>query len=98
MHKLIRCADERSAFLYKETNENMLSYCNPSLSTEDWRVIRLERTEKPYRQALILLKKQSLAPLNIAKWDISYGFERMVLRILPTESRVDGPLPPSGAE
>ena len=29
---------------------------------------------------------------------VSYGFERVVLRILPTEARADGPLPPAEVE
>ncbi|XP_069964810.1 uncharacterized protein [Bactrocera oleae] len=138
IHKLIRCADERSALLYKEAVarvgevwkgarleavaksdlpmrprarvwlpaepstpaeiEEMLRYCNPSLLTQDWRVIRLERTEAPYRQALILLNKESLAPLSVTKGATSYGFERVVLKTLPTEARADGPLPPAGVE
>ncbi|XP_036228689.2 uncharacterized protein [Bactrocera oleae] len=135
LHKLVRCADERSAFLYKEAVarvgeiwkgarleavaksdlpmrprarvwlpaepstpteiEEILRYCNPSLPTQDWKVVRLERTEEPYRQALILLNKESLAPLSSAKGAISYGFERVVLRILPNEARADGPSPPA---
>nr|XP_036213553.1 uncharacterized protein LOC118679923 [Bactrocera oleae] len=78
--------------------EEMLRYCKPSLPTQDWRVIRVERIEAPYRQALILLNKGSLAPLSVTKGVISYGFERVVLKTLPTETRADGPLPPAGAE
>ncbi|XP_069968546.1 putative 115 kDa protein in type-1 retrotransposable element R1DM [Bactrocera oleae] len=129
IHKLIRCADERSALLYKEAVarvgevwkgarleavaksdlpmrpqvrvwlpaepstpaeiEEMLRYCNPSLPTQDWRVIRLERTEAPYRQALILLNKESLAPLSVTKGRSQDA---------PNRSRADGPLPPARVE
>nr|XP_036218815.1 uncharacterized protein LOC118680909 [Bactrocera oleae] len=78
--------------------EEILRYCNLSLPIQDWKVVRLERTEEPYRRALILLNKEALAPLSITKGDISYGFERVVLRILPTEARADGPLPPAEVE
>nr|XP_036220937.1 uncharacterized protein LOC118681266 [Bactrocera oleae] len=78
--------------------EEMLRYCNPSLPTQDWRVIRQERTKAPHQQALILLNKKSLAPLSVTKAAISYGFEWVVLRMLLTEARADGPLPPEGVE
>nr|XP_036234064.1 uncharacterized protein LOC118683792 [Bactrocera oleae] len=78
--------------------EEILRYCNPSLPTQDWKVVRLERTEEPYRRALILLNKESLYPLSIAKGAISYGFERVVLKILPIKGRADGPLPPAEVE
>nr|XP_036231791.1 uncharacterized protein LOC118683405 [Bactrocera oleae] len=78
--------------------EEILRYFNPSLPTLDWKVVRLERTEEPYRQALILLNKESIAPLSSAKGAISYGFESVVLRILPNEARADGPSPPAEVE
>ncbi|XP_050332281.1 uncharacterized protein LOC126760579 [Bactrocera neohumeralis] len=131
LHKLIRCADERSAFIYKEAVarvgeiwqgarlaavpkedlplrprarvwlpaepssseeiEEILRYCNPSLPTHDWRVIRLDYTQKPYRQVLLLLNKESLGALNHAKGVVSYGFEKVVLEILPWDDREDDP-------
>nr|XP_036213645.1 uncharacterized protein LOC118679688 [Bactrocera oleae]XP_036213646.1 uncharacterized protein LOC118679688 [Bactrocera oleae]XP_036213647.1 uncharacterized protein LOC118679688 [Bactrocera oleae] len=131
LHKLIRCADERSASIYKEAVarvgeiwkgarieaiikndlplrprarvwlpaepsspdeiEEILRYCNPSLPTHNWRVIRLESTQKPYRQVLILINKESLDPLNHAKGVINYGFEKVVLQILPKDVRDDDP-------
>ncbi|XP_049317138.1 uncharacterized protein LOC125779949 [Bactrocera dorsalis] len=130
LHKLTRCADERSAILYKEAVsqvgevwkgarleavdkadlplrprarvwlpaepstaneiEEILKYCNPSLPTHDWRVIRLERTDEPYRQALIMLNEESFGPLSKTKGAISYGFEMVVLKVLPTNTRADG--------
>ncbi|XP_039969948.1 uncharacterized protein LOC120781790 [Bactrocera tryoni] len=130
LHKLTRCADERSAILYKKAVslvgevwkgarleavncenlplrprarvwlpaeqstakeiEEILRYCNPSLSAHDWRVIRLERTDEPYRQALIMLNAESIGPLSKTKGAISYGFEMVVLKVLSTDSRADG--------
>ncbi|XP_054087157.1 uncharacterized protein LOC128921998 [Zeugodacus cucurbitae] len=129
LHKLIRCADERSAVLYKEAVslvgevwegarleavdkadlplrprarvwlpaepssageiEDIIKYCNPSLPAHDWKVIRLEKTEEPYRQALILLNAESIGPLNELKGAISYGFEKVTLRVLSTEAKTD---------
>ncbi|XP_050338287.1 uncharacterized protein LOC126764676 [Bactrocera neohumeralis] len=70
----------------KEIEEN-LRYCNPSLPAHDWRVIRLERTGEPYRQALIMLNAESIGPLSKTKGAISYGFEMVVLKVLPTDAR-----------
>ncbi|XP_054085766.1 uncharacterized protein LOC128921643 [Zeugodacus cucurbitae] len=138
IHKLVRCADERSASLYKEAVslvgevwkgakleavakeelplrprarvwlpaepftsgeiEEILRYCNPSLPVQDWKVIRLEKTQEPYRQALILLNKESVGPLSDVKGVISYGFEKVVLRVLPTDAKADVPLPPGAGE
>ncbi|XP_039969154.1 uncharacterized protein LOC120781073 [Bactrocera tryoni] len=125
LHKLTRCADERSGILYKKTVslvgevwkgarleavdkedlplrhrarvwlpaepstpkeiEEIVRYCNPSLPAHDWRVIRLERTDEPYRQALIMLNAESKT-----KGAISYGLEMVVLKVLPTDARADG--------
>ncbi|XP_039968925.1 uncharacterized protein LOC120780733 [Bactrocera tryoni] len=130
LHKLTRCADERSAILYKEAVslegevwkgarleavdkadlplrprarvwlpaepsianeiEEILKYCNPSLPTHDWRVIRLERTDEPYRQALVMLNEEPIGPLSKTKGAISYGFEMVVLNVLPTDTGADG--------
>ncbi|XP_049310043.1 uncharacterized protein LOC125778003 [Bactrocera dorsalis] len=130
LHKLTRCADERSAILYKKAVslvgevwkgarlvavdkedlplrprarvwlppepstakeiEEILRYCNPTLPAHDWRVLRLERTDEPYRQALIMLNAESIGPLSRTKGAISYGFEMVVLKVLPTDARADG--------
>ncbi|XP_049316539.1 uncharacterized protein LOC125779308 [Bactrocera dorsalis] len=71
--------------------EEILRYCNPSLPTQDWKVLRLERTDEPYRQALIMLNTESIGPLSKTKGAISYGFEMVVLKVLPSDARADGP-------
>ncbi|XP_050317539.1 uncharacterized protein LOC126751369 [Bactrocera neohumeralis] len=70
--------------------EEILKYCNPSLPTHDWRVIRLERTDEPYQQALIMLNEESIGPLSKTKGAISYVFKMVVLKVLPTDTRTDG--------
>ncbi|XP_050338268.1 uncharacterized protein LOC126764650 [Bactrocera neohumeralis] len=71
--------------------EETLRYSNPSLPTQDWRVLRLERTDEPYQQALIMLNTESIGPLSNTKEAISYGFEMVVLKVLPSDARADGP-------
>lgn len=78
--------------------EEIMHYCNPSLPTHDWRVIRLEKTAQPYRQALILLNKESLGPLRHTKGAISYGFESVVLNVLPMEHTAEDPQSPEVQE
>lgn len=50
-----------------DESDAMLSYCGSAPSTQDWRVIRQERTEVSCRLALILLKKEYLGYLGDAK-------------------------------
>ncbi|XP_050340796.1 uncharacterized protein LOC126767275 [Bactrocera neohumeralis] len=76
--------------------EEILKYCNPSLPAQDWKVLWLERTDEPYRQALIMLNTESIRPLSKTKGAISYGFEMVVLKVLPSDARADG-LPSCGA-
>ncbi|XP_049315841.1 uncharacterized protein LOC125779245 [Bactrocera dorsalis] len=130
LHKLTRCADERSDILYKKAVslvgevwkgarleavdkedlplrprarvwlpaepstakeiEEFLRYCNPTLPAHDWTVIGLEITDEPYRQALIMLNEQSIGPLSKTMGAISFGFEMVVLKVLPTDARADG--------
>ncbi|XP_050338279.1 uncharacterized protein LOC126764663 [Bactrocera neohumeralis] len=71
--------------------EEILKYCNPSLPAQDWKVLWLERTDEPYRQALIMLNTESIGPLSKTKGAISYGFEMVVLKVLPSDARADGP-------
>ncbi|XP_039960289.1 uncharacterized protein LOC120774631 [Bactrocera tryoni] len=70
--------------------EEILKYCNPSLPTQDWKVLWLERTDEPNRQALIMLNTESIGPLSKTKGAISYGFEMVVLKVLPSDARADG--------
>ncbi|KAL7723071.1 hypothetical protein ACLKA6_008393, partial [Drosophila palustris] len=44
----------------------MLQRCNPRLPTHDWRVAKIEETPGPTHQAVIILNKESLAPIDAA--------------------------------
>ncbi|XP_054729581.1 uncharacterized protein LOC129238546, partial [Anastrepha obliqua] len=74
--------------------EEILRYCNPKLPTHNWRVVKVEKTEGSYRQALILLNAESLSPLAEAKGIINYGFEKVVLKVYHTDARGDAPAHP----
>ncbi|XP_036332250.1 uncharacterized protein LOC118743593 [Rhagoletis pomonella] len=77
-----------------EEIEEILRYCNPQLPTQNWRVIRFEGSEESHRQALILLNAESLGPLDESGGVITYGFERVVLRVYQSDARRDGSQPP----
>ncbi|XP_053964336.1 uncharacterized protein LOC128867256 [Anastrepha ludens] len=74
--------------------EEILRYCNPKLPTHNWRVVKVEKTEGSYRQALVLLNAESLSPLAEAKGVINYGFEKVVLKVYQTDARGDAPAHP----
>ncbi|XP_017463002.1 PREDICTED: uncharacterized protein LOC108356399 [Rhagoletis zephyria] len=84
-----------------EEIEEILRYCNPQLPTHNWRVVRFEGSEdseESHRQALILLNAESLGPLAESRGVITYGFERVVLRVYQSDSRGDGSQPPEVPE
>lgn len=65
--------------------EEIIRYGNPSLFTQDWRV-----TEESQREAQILPNLKSNGPINETKVAISYGFERVVLKIVSTDTKAKG--------
>ncbi|XP_054745834.1 uncharacterized protein LOC129250223 [Anastrepha obliqua] len=80
-------------FASKELEE-IPCYCNPTLPTHNWRVVKVEKTEGSYRQVLIPLNAESLSPLAEAKGVINYGFEKVVLNVYQTDARGDAPAHP----
>jgi len=123
--KLIACADERSATLYKVAISKvgevwpgakleavdkkdipspprarvripatpsdpdqilkMFRVCNPTLPVHDWKIAKLEETDGPTRLALLVLSAESLKPLAGADYIVSYGFEKVTVRVYRTE-------------
>ncbi|XP_053968283.1 uncharacterized protein LOC128869701 [Anastrepha ludens] len=58
----------------------------------------VEKTERSYRQALNLLNAESLGPLAETKGVISYGFEKVVLRVYQSDTRADASAHPEVRE
>ncbi|XP_053957189.1 uncharacterized protein LOC128862532 [Anastrepha ludens] len=81
-----------------EGMEEILRYCNPKLPTHNWKVVMVEKTERSYRQALILLNAESLGPLAETKGVISYGFEKVVLKVYQSDARADASAHPEVRE
>lgn len=65
----------------KEIILKMLQYGNPSLPTHDWKVAKLEDPEGPYRSAIIVINRDSLAPLASTKWVIRFGWSTITLKV-----------------
>ncbi|KAM8702671.1 hypothetical protein ACLKA7_000801 [Drosophila subpalustris] len=55
-----------SAIKEPEKLLTMLQRCNPNLPTQDWRVAKIEEMPGPTNQAVIILNKVSLAPIDPA--------------------------------
>lgn len=52
----------------------MLQRCNPSLPTQDWKVVKVEEMQGAVNQAVIILNKESLAPIDAAGGELNFGY------------------------
>ncbi|KAL7726480.1 hypothetical protein ACLKA6_001102 [Drosophila palustris] len=68
----------------------MLQRCNPSLPTHDWRVAKIEETPGPTHQAVIILNKESLAPIDAAGGELNFGFSSVFIRVYKSDAAVSG--------
>ncbi|KAL7723852.1 hypothetical protein ACLKA6_008705 [Drosophila palustris] len=65
-----------------------------SSPTHDWRVAKIEETPGPTYQAVIILKKESLAPIDAAGGELNFGFSSVFIRVYKSDAAVGGA--PSG--
>ncbi|KAM8702304.1 hypothetical protein ACLKA7_007646 [Drosophila subpalustris] len=68
----------------------MLQRCNPSLPTHDWRVAKIEESPGPTHQAVIILNKESLAPIDAAGGELNFGFSSVFIRVYKSDAAVSG--------
>ncbi|KAL7723518.1 hypothetical protein ACLKA6_008711 [Drosophila palustris] len=68
----------------------MLQRCNPSLPTHDWRVAKIEESPGPTHQAVIILNKESLAPIDPAGGELNFGFSSVFIRVYKSDAAVSG--------
>ncbi|KAL7726147.1 hypothetical protein ACLKA6_002617 [Drosophila palustris] len=68
----------------------MLQRCNPRLPTHDWRVAKIEETPGPTHQAVIILNKESLAPIDAAGGELNFGFSSVFIRVYKSDAAVGG--------
>ncbi|KAL7723941.1 hypothetical protein ACLKA6_017952 [Drosophila palustris] len=76
----------------------MLQRCNPSLPTPDWRVAKIEETPGPTHQAVIILNKESLAPIDAAGGELNFGFSSVFIRVYKSDAAVGDALPDKRVE
>ncbi|KAM8718252.1 hypothetical protein ACLKA7_000954 [Drosophila subpalustris] len=64
----------------------MLQRCNPSLPTHDWKVANIEEMPGPTSQAVIILNKESLAPIDAAGGELNFGFSSVFIRVYKSDA------------
>jgi len=52
----------------------MLQECNPHLPTKDWKVVKVEEHEGDVNQAVLVLNKESVAPIEDARGVLNFDF------------------------
>jgi len=64
----------------------MLQQCNPHLSTKDWKVVKVEQHEGDINNALLVLNKDSVAQIEVARGVLNDGFScrRLLIRMTGT--------------
>ncbi|KAL7724401.1 hypothetical protein ACLKA6_008748 [Drosophila palustris] len=66
----------------------MIQRCNPNLPTQDWRVAKIEEMPGPTNQAVIILNKESLAPIDAAGGELNFGFSSVFIRVYKSDAAV----------
>ncbi|KAL7725082.1 hypothetical protein ACLKA6_016155 [Drosophila palustris] len=66
----------------------MLQRCNPNLPTQDWRVAKIEEMPGPTNQAVIILNKESLAPIDAAGGELNFGFSSVFIRVYKSDAAI----------
>ncbi|XP_044317755.1 uncharacterized protein LOC123038128 [Drosophila rhopaloa] len=68
----------------------MLQECNPHLPTKDWKVVKVEEHAGDANQAIVVLNKESVAPIEAARGTINYGFSAIHVKIYKGDSNSSG--------
>ncbi|KAM8702679.1 hypothetical protein ACLKA7_000809 [Drosophila subpalustris] len=68
----------------------ILQRCNPGLPTHDWRVAKIEETPGPTHQAVIILNKESVAPIDADGGELNFGFSSVFIRVYKSDAAVGG--------
>jgi len=55
----------------------MLQECNPHLPTKDWKVVKVEKHEGDVNQAVLVLYKESVAPIAV----LNFGFSAIHIKV-----------------
>ncbi|XP_070068056.1 uncharacterized protein [Drosophila takahashii] len=68
----------------------MLQECNPHLPTKDWKVVKVEEHAGDVNQAIVVLNKESVAPIEAARGVLNYGFSAIHIKIYKGDSSSKG--------
>ncbi|XP_070854654.1 uncharacterized protein [Drosophila suzukii] len=64
----------------------MLQRCNPNLPTHDWKVVKVEPHEGPISQAIVVLNKESVSPIEAAHGELNFGFSAIRIKVYKGDS------------
>jgi len=65
----------------------MLQECNPYLPTKDWKVVKVEEHEGDVNQAVLVPKKESVAPIETARGVLSFGIRAIHIKVYKESSK-----------
>jgi len=67
----------------------MLQRCNPSLPTQDWKVVKVEEMQGAVNQAVVILNKESLAPIEAAGGELNFGFSSVYIKVYKSDAATE---------
>jgi len=74
----------------KAPEDIMLQECNPHLPTKAWKVVKVEEQEGYVNQAVLVLNKESVAPIETARGVLNIGFSAIHVKIYKGDSNAAG--------
>ncbi|KAH8342800.1 hypothetical protein KR084_005134, partial [Drosophila pseudotakahashii] len=64
--------------------------CNPHLPTKDWKVVKVEEHSGNVNQAIVVIYKESVAPIEAARGVLNNGFSALHIKIYKGDSNSTG--------
>jgi len=64
----------------------MLQECNPHLPTKNWKVVKVEEHDGNVNQAVVVLSKESVAPIETARGVLSFGLSAIHIKVYKGDS------------
>jgi len=73
-----------AAVVYQSTGGHPLyvAKMQPNLPTHDWKVVKVEPHEGPISQAIVVLNKESVSPIEAAHGELNFGFSANLVNFL----------------
>jgi len=64
----------------------MLQECNPHFPTKNWKVVKVEEHDGNVNQVVVVLSKESVAPIETARGVLSFGFSAIHIKVYKGDS------------